>query len=57
MKPHIWKWLGVYHCGLPIERGLATYATGLGYTPKQAYNDWLLRRVARTSEAAGLEAT
>lgn len=36
MKPRLRKWAGVWNCWTPITK------TGLGYTPKQAYDDWLL---------------
>lgn len=51
MKPHIRKFNGIWYC--------ATYSTGsgMGYTPKEAFDDWKALRLARTSEAAGLEAT
>ena len=38
MKPHFRKVLGIWHCGI---RGIPNKRIGLGYTPRQAYQDWL----------------
>lgn len=35
MKPRIIKLQGIWHCGVPNKR------IGVGYTPRQAYQDWL----------------
>ena len=38
MKPRIIKLRGIWHCGV---RGIPNKRIGLGYTPRQAYQDWL----------------
>lgn len=38
MKVHFRKIAGVWHCGV---RGIPNKRIGVGYTPAQAYQDWL----------------
>lgn len=38
MKPHFRKLRGIWHCGV---RGIPNKRIGVGYTPRQAYLDWL----------------
>lgn len=38
MKPRIIKLRGIWHCGI---RGIPNKRIGVGYTPRQAYQDWL----------------
>lgn len=38
MKPRIIKLQGIWHCGV---RGIPNKRIGVGYTPRQAYQDWL----------------
>lgn len=38
MNPRIIKICGVWHCGI---KGIANRYIGLGFTPSDAYRDWL----------------
>jgi len=40
MKPRLYKWLGIWFCYTFDGKHSRT---GLGYTPDQAYADWLTR--------------
>jgi hypothetical protein len=39
MKPRLWFRYQVWHCAA-VE---VAFVTGYGYTPKDAYDDWLRR--------------
>jgi len=41
MKPHLIKINGLWHCSITGEM----MKTGIGYTPLQAYDDWLIREL------------
>lgn len=36
MKPHLERWCGLWFCWM-----VGKMEVGEGYTPEQAYNDWL----------------
>jgi hypothetical protein len=41
MKPRIYKRNGIWHCRLPACDTRPLPHTGLGYSPRLAYLDWL----------------
>jgi hypothetical protein len=41
MKPHIYKRTGLWHCSGFRTVGLMVW--GIGYSPRDAYLDWLQR--------------
>ena len=42
LKPRLFMWLGLWIC-----KSKSTRLTGVGYTPLQAYDDWLDRSLQK----------
>lgn len=40
MKPRIILIGGIWYCGVVVKLGEKGTRTGLGYTPKEAFDDW-----------------
>lgn len=53
LKPRLKKIMGLWHCGIiddvyrrkEVASVISSNPVGVGYTPLQAYDDWLIREL------------